>query len=79
MIRDFIDECMEEAKENYFANDHHYYAGKAGRDAEWQVIFNQDIYTTYVEPLISSYDEELYDLADKHSLYVYCLNLVKGE
>lgn len=79
MIRDFIEECLEEAKEEYFRNDHHSYGGQYGRDAEWETIFNKDIYTTYVEPLIEAYDEDFYDLSNKHSLYVYCLNLVKGE
>ena len=79
MIKEFIEECLEEAKDNYFDNDHHYYAGQDGRDAAWEAMFDRDVYTTYVEPLISSYDEEFYELANKHSLYVYCLNLVKGE
>lgn len=78
MIKEFIEDCLEEAKDNYFADDYHNYAGKAGRDAEWETIFNRDIYTTYVEPIIEAYDNEFYDLANKHSLYVYCLELVKG-
>ena len=34
MIKDFIKECLNQAKEEYFNEDHHYYAGQAGKDLD---------------------------------------------
>lgn len=79
MIRKFIKECLEEAKQDYFKNDHHYYCGDVGKDEDWRKAFDEDIFFEYVLEKIEKGCPDLYLLSTPHSLYVYCLELVKGE
>ena len=78
MIKTFINNCLEEAKKEYFNDDHHSYAGEAGKDAEWRRIFDEDIFYEYVLEKIENGCPDLYLLSTPHSLYVYCLEMVKG-
>ena len=79
MIRKFIAECLEEAKQDYFSDDHHTYGGEAGKDVEWRSVFDEDIFFEYVLEKIENGCPDLYQLSRPMSLYVYCLEMVKGE
>lgn len=78
-IKGFIEECLEEAKQEYFNDDHHYYPNEAAKDVEWKNIFDDDIFFEYVLEKIEKGCPDLYQLSTPHSLYVYCLEMVKGE
>lgn len=79
MIIKQLKECIADGKEEFFRDDHHYYLGQEGRDADFMRMFDHKIYVEYVEPVIEAYMPDLYELSDKHALYVKCLELVKGE
>ena len=79
MIKDFISKCLEEAKEEYFSDDNHTYCGEDGKDIEWKNVFYDDIFFEYVLEKIENGCPDLYQLSRPMSLYVYCLEMVKGE
>lgn len=79
MIKKFILECLKEAKEEYFNNDHHYYIGEDDKDEDWKRMFDEDMFYEYVLEKIEKGCPDLYELSTPHSLYVYCLELVKGK
>ena len=73
MIKKFISECLKEAKDEYFETDHHYYAGQAGKDAEWENLLkhmDRDFYDEWIDPVIYHEDEDFWFLADKFRLYM---------
>ena len=79
MIRAFINDCLTEAKEEYFKNDHHYYAGETGKDEDWKQIFDEDIFFEYVVPVIKDKCPDLYSLVVLNDLFIYCKEIVKGK
>ena len=78
MIKKFIKECLKEAKSDYFDNDHHFYPGDESKDVEWKNVFDEDIFFEYVLEKIEKGCPDLYQLSTPNSLYVYCLEIVKG-
>ena len=71
MIKDFIKECLEQAKEEYFRIDHHYYAGQPGKDAEWDNLLknmDRDFYNEWIDPVIDEKDPDLWSVSDKFLL-----------
>lgn len=79
MIKKFIIKCLEEAKEDYFNDDHHYYNCQEAKEMEWERIFDEDIFYEYVLDKIETNSPDLYRLSTPHNLYVYCLELMKGK
>ena len=79
MIKKFLTECLEEAKKEYFDNDHHYYGGQEAKDVEWKNIFNDDIFFEYVLDKIENGCPDLYRISHPYDLYHFCLEMVKGE
>ena len=82
MIRKLLKECIEEAKEEYFKNDHHYYAGEIGKDEAWKEVFNEepaDIFFEYILPVIKYRCPDLWLICDTIQVGDFCLNLVNGE
>lgn len=79
MIKRFLNECVNDAKEEYFKNDHHYYAGENGKDEDWKNVYSWDIFIEYVLPIISDRCKDLYELSMPENLYVFCKKIVIGE
>ena len=79
MIKKFISDCLEEAKEEYFSDDHHSYGGEAGKDVEWRSVFDEDIFFEFVLGKIELGCPDLYRITHPFDLYHFCLTLVKGE
>ena len=79
MIKKFLTECLNMAKEEYFRDDHHSYGGEEGKDAEWRNIFDEDIFFEYVLDKIEHGCPDLYTISHPFDLYAFCLNMVKGE
>lgn len=80
MIKDFIKECLNEAKEEYFNEDHHYYAGQSGKDAEWDNMLknmDRDFYNEWIDPVISEKDNDLWSVADKFMLYMLTKDVIE--
>ena len=80
MIRDFIKECLEQAKEEYFNTDHHYHAGKDGKDAEWDNMLknmDRDFYNEWIDPVIDEKDPDLWDCSNKFMLYMLTKDVIE--
>ena len=80
MIKEFIKECLKEAKEEYFNTDHHYYAGKEGKDAEWNNMLknmDRDFYNEWIDPVIDEKDHDLWIVADKFMLYMLTKDVIE--
>lgn len=80
MIKDFIKECLKEAKEEYFNTDHHYYAGQEGKDAEWNNLLknmDRDFYNEWISPVIDEKDPYLWSVADKFMLYMLTKDVIE--
>lgn len=80
MIKDFIKECLEQAKEEYFNTDHHYYAGQAGKDAEWDNLLknmDRDFYDEWIDPVIDEKDPDLWSVSDKFMLYMLTKDVIE--
>ena len=70
MIKDFIEKCLLEAKMEY---------NGFGPYEDFKNAFDEDIFFEYVLNKIETGCPDLYQLSTPHSLYVYCLEMVKGE
>lgn len=80
MIKDFIKECLEQSKEEYFKTDHHYYAGQAGKDAEWNNLLknmDRDFFDEWISPVIDEKDTDLWSVSDKFMLYMLTKDVIE--
>lgn len=80
MIKEFIKECLKEAKEQYFKTDHHYYAGQNGKDAEWKNLLknmDRDFYNEWIDPVIYEKDHPLWGVADNFMLYMLTKDVIE--
>ena len=80
MIKDFIKECLKEAKEEYFNTDHHYYAGQEGKDAEWNNLLknmDRDFYNEWIDPVIYKKDHALWGVADNFMMYMLTKDVIE--
>ena len=80
MIKDFIKECLNQAKEAYFNEDHHYYAGQAGKDADWDNMLknmDRDFYNEWIDPVIYEKDRDLWYACDKFMLYMLTKDVIE--
>lgn len=81
MIKDFVSNCLKQAKEEYFNTDHHYYAGQNGKDAEWDNLLknmDRDFYEEWIEPVIYKKDIDLWSVCDKFMLYMLAKEIIEG-
>ena len=84
MIRKTLKKVLyaPETKNGYFANDHHYYNGQEGKDAEWDNLLKsmtKDFYDEYISLFIKDEDKDLWEVADSFMLYMLCKEIVKGK
>lgn len=80
MIKDFIKECLKEAKEEYFNTDHHYYGGEEAKEAEWTNLLKRmgrDFYNEWIDPVIDEKDPDLWSVADKFMLYMLTKDVIE--
>lgn len=80
MIKEFIKECLKEAKEEYFNTGHHYYGGEEGKDAEWTNLLKRggrDFYNDWIDPVISKKDSDLWYACDKFMLYMLTKDVIE--
>ena len=82
MLKDFIKECLEEAKKEYFNTDHHSYGCQDAKDTEWDNLLkhmDRDFYEEWIDPVIMANDKDLWDVADKFMLYMLTKDVVEEE
>lgn len=80
MIKDFIKECLEQAKEEYFKLDHHYYAGQDGKDEDWNNLLkkmNRDFFDEWIDPVINEKDPDLWNVANRFMLYMVTKEVIE--
>lgn len=80
MLKEFIKNCLDIAKEEYFNTDHHTYGGQAGKDVEWDTLLknmNMDFYLEWISPVIEHEDLELWYVADKFMLYMLTKDVIE--
>ena len=73
MLKEFIKNCLDIAKEEYFETDHHGHGSEEAKDAEWNNILkhmDRDFYDEWIDPVIYHEDEDFWFLADKFRLYM---------
>lgn len=73
MLKEFIKNCLDIAKEEYFETDHHGHGSEEAKDAEWNNILkhmDRDFYDEWIDPIIYYEDKDFWFLADKFRLYM---------
>lgn len=79
MIKDFIKECLEQAKEEYFKTDHHFHGNEEAKDAEWTNLLkrmDRDFFDEWIDPVIEKEDKDLWDCSNKFMLYMLTKEVV---
>lgn len=80
MLKKFIKECLEQAKEDYFETDHHYHAGQNAKDAEWTVMLtsmDRDFYDEWIDPVINTKDPHIWGVANRFMLYMFTKEVIE--
>ena len=80
MIKDFIKECLNEAKEEYFNTDHHFHGDENAKDAEWNNLLKRmdsDFFDEWINPVIYEKDQDLWSVADNFMLYMLTKDLIE--
>ena len=80
MIKDFIKECLEQAKEEYFNTDHHFHGNEEAKDAEWTNLLkriDRDFYDEWIDPVIEQEDKDLWDCSNKFMLYMLTKEVIE--
>ena len=80
MIKDFIKECLEQAKEEYFNTDHHFHGDENAKDAEWNNLLknmDRDFYNEWIDPVIDEKDPDLWSVSDKFMLYMLTKDVIE--
>lgn len=80
MLKDFLAECLEKAKEEYFKTDHHYYEGQNGKDYEWNNLLkkmDRDFYNEWIDPVIDEKDPDLWSVSDKFMMYMLTKEVIE--
>ncbi len=80
MIKDFIKECLEQAKEEYFNTDHRFHGDENAKDAEWTNLLkrmDRDFYDEWIDPVIEQEDKELWDCSNKFMLYMLTKEVIE--
>lgn len=70
MFKEFLKQCLDIAKEEYFETDHHGYTDK---DEEWNTLIknmNRDFFDEWISDIIFEQDDELWYACDKFMLYM---------
>lgn len=81
MIKDFIKECLGQAKEEYFETDHHNYGSEEAKDAEWNNLLkhmDRDFYEEWIDPVINREDEDFWFVSDNFRLYMLTKDVIEG-
>jgi len=80
MINDFIKECLEQAKEEYFETDHHYYGDENAKDAEWDNMLkrmDRDFFDDWIDPVINEKDPDFWNVANRFMLYMFTKEVIE--
>lgn len=80
MIKDFIKECLNESKEEYFKTDHHFYSDENSKDAEWNNLLKnmeRDFFDEWISNVIYNKDQDLWYIADKFMLYMLTKDVIE--
>lgn len=80
MIKDFIKECLEQAKEEYFNTDHHFHGDENAKDAEWDNLLknmDRDFFDEWISNVIYEKDQDLWYIADKFMLYMLTKDVIE--
>lgn len=81
MIKEFIKECLEEAKKEYFETDHHNHGSEEAKDAEWNDLLkhmDRDFYEEWIDPVIMESDKDLWEVSDKFMLYMLTKDVIES-
>ena len=80
MIKEFISDCLEKAKKEYFETDHHHYGSENAKDVEWVNLLktmDRDFYEEWIEPVIEQEDKDLWDCSNKFMLYMLTKDVIE--
>lgn len=79
MLKDFLAECLEKAKEEYFKTDHHGPYTDEEKDVQWSNLLkhlDRDFYEEWIDPIIWEDDLDLWNVADKFMMYMVVKEMI---
>lgn len=80
MLREFLTKCLEMAKADYFATDHHHYGSEEAKDVEWKRLLKQmdrDFFIEWIDPVIYDLDIYLWQVSDGFKMYMEVKEMVE--
>jgi hypothetical protein len=77
MLKEFLKECLDVAKEEYFNTDHHHHIDE---DSEWKDMLkrmDRDFFDEWISPVIDKKDNDLWYACDKFMLYMLTKDVIE--